>query len=101
MQPNAYQIEEVGNALITIGHTDYSKEQQDYLNVFLKDYGQDLNETEMKKMFNNKIEIHDAIKTLYEFASHFQDEKDIYAEFRQEIDELVIMINEQDDWLRV
>ncbi|MFI4938640.1 MAG: hypothetical protein ACHQJ6_09085 [Candidatus Berkiellales bacterium] len=101
MQPNAYEIEEVGNALIVIGHSDYSKEQQESINTFLRSYGQELNEPEMKKIFNNNIEILDAIKTLNEFANHFQDEKDIYAEFKQEIDELIIMINDQDDWISI
>lgn len=92
-QPNAYEIDEVGNAFITIGSFDYTPTQKAYLDRFLRDYGQDLNENEMKKIFSDKIEIIDAIKVLYAFANHYQDEKDVFSEFKDEMDELIITLN--------
>lgn len=100
-QPNPYEIDEVGNAFIAIGSLDYTPAQRAYLDKFLRDYGQDLNESEMKKIFSDKIEIIDAINTLYAFASHYQDEKEIFSEFKDEMDELIITLNGKNEGIFV
>lgn len=95
MYPNNYVIEEIGNAFIAIAHQHYSVSQRSFLQQFLRDYARDLNEIEMKKIFYDKIDIADAVKVLYDFANSYQDETEIFVEFKQEMDELVINLNGQ------
>lgn len=97
MHPQAYEIEEVGQAFITIGTPEYTPEQQDYLNSILNEYVQEVDKDELTKIFKDKIQVADAIKTLNDFANHYQDEKEIIDEFNEEIENLLITINQYDD----
>ncbi|MCS5710986.1 hypothetical protein [Candidatus Berkiella aquae] len=101
MQPTPYEIDEVGNAFVTIGSSEYTSPQTDFLLNFLQRYAQDLHESELTKIFHDKIEISDALKTLNVFANHYQNESEIIAEFQDEIEELIITINEIDDKISV
>lgn len=101
MQPTPYEIDEVGNAFVAIGSADYNPSQTDFLMNFLQRYAQDLHESELIKIFHDKMEILDALKTLHTFANHYQNESDVFAEFQDEIEELIININEFDDKISV
>ncbi len=101
MYPPNYEIEEVGNAFIAIAHHDYTDAQMQFLDQFLREYARDLDETQMKKIFKDKIDIADAIKVLYDFANHYQDEKDIFNEFKEEMDELVVILNASESGIAV
>jgi|GEM_PF-5276091 len=97
MQPTSYEIDEVGNAFIAVGSSDYSPDQVDFLMEFLQRYAQDLHEGELIKIFDDKLEIVDALKTLHTFANHYQNENDVFTEFQDEIEELIINMNESED----
>lgn len=101
MQPTSYEIDEVGNAFVAIGSSDYSPEQSEFLMEFLTRYAQDLHEIELVKVFNDKIEIVDALKTLHTFANHYQNENDVFTEFQDEIEELIINMNESEDKISI
>lgn len=101
MYPQSSEIEIVGEAFVTVSTPDYNDDQKEYLNRFLSDYAQDLNQQELKKIFGDKIEIMDALKTLNEFANQYQDEKDIFDEFKEEIEDLLISLNERQDGIMI
>lgn len=101
MQPTPYEIDEVGNAFVAIGSSDYTPSQTDFLMNFLQRYAQDLHESELTKIFHDKTEISDALKTLHTFANHYQNESEVFAEFQDEIEELIITINEFDNKISV
>lgn len=97
MHPQTFEIEEVGQAFIVIGTPEYTPEQQSYLNSILNEYVQEVDKDELSKIFKDKIQVADAIKTLNDFATHYQDEKEIIDEFNEEIENLLITINQYDD----
>ncbi len=101
MQPTSYEIDEVGSAFVAIGSSDYSPSQADFLMDFLQRYAQDLHEVELAKVFNDKLEIVDALKTLHTFANHYQNEGDVFTEFQDEIEELIINMNESEDRISI
>lgn len=101
MQPTPYEIDEVGNAFVAIGSSDYNPSQTSFLMDFLQRYAQDLHETELNKVFDDKLDIVDALKTLHTFANHYQNESDVFTEFQDEIEELIITINESEDKISV
>lgn len=99
MQPQAFEIEEVGNAFISIGYPEYTPLQQEFLNQFLRQCAQELDEENMKKVFDNETEIINALKSLHSFAKQYQNEAEIFNEFKEEIDDLLITLNETDEGL--
>lgn len=101
MYPNPYEIEAVGNAFISIGHLDYNSEQFAYLQQYLRNYAQEFDESEVKMLFSDKSEIIDAIKTLHHFALQYQSEQAIYNEFREEVEELIITLNDKEDFFSI
>jgi hypothetical protein len=99
MQPQAKEIEEVGNAFISLGYPEYTPQQQEFLNEFLKQAAQNLNETDLGKIFGENVEVKSAIKSLHQFAKSYQNEEEIFAEFKEEIDDLLITLNDADEGL--
>lgn len=97
MHPQSYEIEQVGQAFITIGTPEYTPEQQNYLTNILNEYAQDVNKDELIKIFKDKIQVADAIKILNDFALHYQNEKEVIDEFNEEIENLLISINQYDE----
>ena len=43
----------------------------------------------------------DALKVLHTFSNHYQNESDIYAEFQDEVEELIISINELESGISI
>ncbi|MGE3318719.1 MAG: hypothetical protein AB7I18_05430 [Candidatus Berkiella sp.] len=101
MQPTPYEIDEVGNAFVAIGSSAYNPSQTGFILDFLQRYAQDLHESELNKLFTDKLDIADALKILHTFANHYQNENDVFTEFQDEIEELIITINESEDRISV
>ena len=93
MKPNKLELEQVGNALLTLNEVDYTAEQLTYINPILKQYALDVNDLEMAKIFNHQSQIMDAIRALHDFSFQFQNEEDVYDEFKSELDYLYDSIN--------
>jgi CheY-like chemotaxis protein len=71
----------------------YTAEQLTYINPILKQYALDVNDLEMAKIFNHQSQIMDAIRALHDFSFQFQNEEDVYDEFKSELDYLYDSIN--------
>lgn len=97
MYPQSYEIDEVGNAFITVSTPQYTPDQQVFLNRFLSDFAQGYNEAEVKKIFNDKIQVMDALKILHSFAVHYQNESEVFQEFKEEIEDLLINLNQKEE----
>lgn len=96
MKPNDFEMERVGNAIVTLLELDYTPEQLDCLNPFLKGHGLDLNDMKMNEIFKNELRAMDAIRILHDFAFQFQNEEDFFEEFSTELDNVFISINFRD-----
>jgi len=99
MPPSAYEIDEVGNAFISISYLDYTNEERNQLNRFLHQHGKAFDEDGIKTAFKTKPEIIQAIRTLHQFATQYENEKEIFSEFKEEIDHLLITINQAEGGL--
>ncbi len=93
MLPQESEIEELGKAFTDINLPEYTADQMKFLKDFLNNSALDLNKDMMKKVFRDKIQVMDALVTLNEFASHYENEKALIDEFKEELELLLISIN--------
>lgn len=96
MYPQPIEIDELGAAFIAINMPEYSSEQIKFLKDFLGNHAVDLNKESMKKIFKDKIQVMDAINALHDFASHYEHEKQLIDEFREEVEFLLLSINDEE-----
>lgn len=94
MAPSQAEIDAVGDAFISLSFQSYTKEQQECLNRFLNQYAASMDSTEIDSLFKELPETIEAIKELNKFANEFH-EKEIYQEFKEEVDDLLINLNGQ------
>ena len=87
------EIEELGKAFTDINLPEYPADKLKFLPDFLNNSALDLNKDMMKKVFRDKIQVMDALVTLNEFASHYENEKALIDEFKEELELLLISIN--------
>lgn len=95
MLPQELEIEELGQAFVDINTPEYTTDQMKFLKDFLNNNALDLNIDMMKKVFRDKIQVMDALVTLNEFASHYENEKPLIDEFKEELELLLISINNE------
>lgn len=96
-QPDASEIEKVGQALVLLSTFDYTPQQQACLHHFLCQYAQQCDAAktaEIEKLFHDKQEVTQALKTLHDFASDF-GKCQIFKEFKAEVEDLIFMLNNQ------
>lgn len=101
MQPQAVEIDELGNAFVTISSYEYTPDQMKALYRFLSQYALDFHTDDAKRLFKDKIQVVDALKILNDFASHYQNEEEIYEEFQDEVDNLLIAINQNEEGISI
>lgn len=101
MQPSAYEIEQVGNAFVAIGYLDYSNEQLVFLNRFVRDYARNLNIQEANKLFTDNSQVIEALQILHNFTLQYHNDQDIYQQFKDEMEELTIMLNGKEEWISI
>lgn len=101
MQPQPMEIEEVCNAFLSLASQNYTSEQLVFINRFLRFNALDYNENEIHQTFVNNVRVIDNLKTLHHFAPHYQNETDIYQEFQDQIEDLIMEINGNDAGLSV
>ncbi len=101
MEPDLQQIEQVGQAFMDIASFPYTPEQQEYLNTFLTSIAQTHDEATTRKLFNDKPPIMDAIHTLAQFSTQYQKNADIMNEFKDEIDNLLLKLNEPESGIGI
>lgn len=94
-EPAPEEIDAVGKALVTLSHTEYSEEQLDEINLFLKSYTEDYTKESMATLFEKESDFLDALDTLHSFAEKYHNHGDIYRELKTEMDEIVFYINEE------
>ncbi|MGD9592839.1 MAG: hypothetical protein AB7V32_09995 [Candidatus Berkiella sp.] len=95
MLPQKPEIEELGEAFLAINLPEYNSEQMKYLKEFLGNSAIDLNKDVMKKIFKDKIQVMDAMILLHEFVNHYENEKELIDEFKEEVELLLISINDE------
>ncbi len=96
MELQQLEIDELGNAFVVISSPEYTPEQLKFLTGFLNSHALDLNKEMMKKTFNDKIPVIDALNVLNGFATHYHSEKPIIDEFQEECEHLVIALNDME-----
>lgn len=99
MHPQALEIEEVSKAFIALSSLEYTPIQMQTLYRFLNQYALDFHVDEINKVFADKIQIIDALKVMNNFASHYQNEEEIFNEFQDEVDNLLLAINQNEEGL--
>ena len=101
MKPDPQQIEQVGQAFMDIASYPYTPEQQEYLNDFLISVAQSHDEPTARKLFNDKPPIIEAINALAQFSTQYQQNEDIMNEFKDEIDNLLLKLNEPESGIGI
>jgi hypothetical protein len=101
MQPQAIEIDELGNAFQALSSHEYTPDQMKLLARFLNQYALDYHADEVKRIFKDKIKVADALKTMHDYASHYQNEEDVYEEFQDEVDYLLIAINQNEEGISI
>ncbi len=96
MYPQPIEIDELGAAFIAINMPEYNIEQRRFLKEFLSNHAVDLNKESMKKTFKDKIQVMDALAILNQFANHYEHEKGLMDEFKEEIEFLLITISDEE-----
>ncbi len=96
MYPQPIEIDELGAAFIAINMPEYNTEQRRFLKEFLSNHAVDLNKESMKKTFKDKIQVMDALAILNQFANHYEHEKGLIDEFKEEIEFLLITISDEE-----
>lgn len=99
MQPQSIEIDELGKAFITVSSFEYTPMQMQTLYRFLSQYALDFHTDEIRKVFKDKVQVVDALKVLNSFATHYQNEEEIYEEFQDEVENLLITINQNEEGL--
>ncbi|MCS5708775.1 hypothetical protein CC99x_007640 [Candidatus Berkiella cookevillensis] len=93
--PTPEEIEAVGDALITLTHTEYSEEQLDEMNHFLKSYTEDYAKESITTLFEKEDKCLEALETLHIFVEKYHSHGEIYHELKMEMDEVAFYINEE------
>ncbi len=96
MLPQEIEIEELGQAFVAINLPEYNTDQTKFLKDFLGNNAIDLNKDSMKKIFKDKIQVMDALTLLHDFANHYENEKPLIDEFKEELELLLISINDEE-----
>ena len=96
MKANPYEIEQAGNAIMVLMELNYSPQQMDTLNQFLKSHALDLDDMAISEIFGNELKAIDALRALHDFAFQFQNEEDLFEAFESELENLYIAINFRD-----
>jgi hypothetical protein len=99
MQPQSIEIDELGKAFITVSSFEYTPLQMQTLYRFLSQYALDFHGDDIRKVFKDKVQVIDALKVLNSFATHYQNEEEIYEEFQDEVEDLLISMNQNEEGL--
>lgn len=94
-EPAQEEIEAVGSALVVLSHTEYSEEQLDEINLFLKSYTEDYTKESMATLFEKENAFLEALDTLHDFVAKYHSNGEIYRELKTEMDEIGFYINEE------
>ena len=93
--PAPEEIEAVGDGLVTLTHTEYSEEQLDEMNLFLKSYTEGYTKENMVTLFEKEDKCLEALETLHTFVEKYHTHGEIYHELKMEMDEVAFYINEE------
>lgn len=94
MEPTSKEIEQVGEALVSLNQFEYSTSQLDAINDFLQNYGKAYDKDEMNKAFKSDAEVLEAVKVLDEFIHKFEDNEEIMEEIKIEFDDILYNLND-------
>lgn len=94
MEPTSKEIEQVGEALVSLNQFEYSSSQLDAINDFLQSYGKAYDNDEINKVFKTNAEVLEAVKVLDEFIIKFQDNEEIMEEIKIEFDDILYNLND-------
>ena len=94
MEPNNHEIEQVGEALVSLNQFEYTAEQIDILNPFLQAYGLEYDQAELEDAFQEHPEILSAIQTLHNFSTKYKDNNEITEEIKIEFDDILYNLND-------
>lgn len=96
MEPDVEEIEAVGNALITLNHSDYDEAQISKINEFLKSYTENYTKETLESVFEEDYELLEALKVLKNFVAKYKSNSELMDELKIEMDEILYNINDDD-----
>lgn len=94
MDPTSKEIEQVGEALVSLNQFEYSTNQLDAINNFLQNYGKTYDKDEMGKAFKSDAEVLEAVNVLDEFINKFENNEEIMEEIKIEFDDILYNLND-------
>lgn len=96
MLPNGFEKEAVDEAFELIKSTSFDSDQREFLRYFLEQNARDpLNNDQLNQVFGDKIKIIDAIKNLYDYAKHYENEEKAFNPFKQKIKDILLNLPEK------
>jgi len=95
------EMEKLGQAFIFLGYSSYNSKQQEFITEFLKKYAENWQEEKINTLFNQNTEMIKSLKVLNQFVTKYRSQEELYNEFKDELNELMISINGRDETISI